>query len=188
MSTASTSHSHRRTSYSATSKWLHWIMAIIVIGLIPAGIIMSKLPKGPERFMIFGYHTEFGVLVLLLVIWRFLTRLGHGTPAPVATLSAFERIASTAGTHLLYLLLFLMPLIGWLGVSALGGHISFFGLFHLPALMPKDPALGKLLFLAHKICGISLLVLASAHILAALYHGLVKRDGVFSRMWPGGQV
>lgn len=161
-------------------------MAIIVIGMIPAGIIMSKMPKGPERLMIFGYHTEFGIVILLLVIWRFLTRLRHGTPAPVATLSSFERVASTSATHLLYLLLFLMPLIGWLAISALGAHISFFGLFHLPALMPKDPAAAKILFLLHKIGGISILVLASAHILAALYHGLVKRDGVFSRMWPGG--
>ena len=177
--------SSRRQSYSATSKWLHWIMAIIVIGMIPAGIIMSKLPKGPERRMIFGYHTEFGVLILLMVIWRFLTRLSHGTPTSVATLSTFERVASTSATHLLYLLLFLMPLIGWLAVSALGGHISFFSLFQLPALMPKDPAVSKFLFLLHKIGGISILVLASAHILAALYHGLVKRDGVFSRMWPG---
>ncbi len=186
MSVSNASYSERRKNYSATSKWLHWIMAIIVIGMIPAGIIMSRLPKGPEKLMIFGYHVEFGVLILLLVIWRFLTRLGHGTPAPVATLSPFERIASTAGTHLLYLLLFLMPLIGWLAVSAFGGHILFFGLFHLPALMPKDPAIGKLLFAAHKIGGISILVIASAHILAAVYHGLAKRDGVFSRMWPGG--
>ncbi|MBV1707328.1 MAG: cytochrome b [Hyphomicrobiales bacterium] len=188
MNVSNASMSGRRTSYSATSKWLHWIVAIIVIGMIPAGIIMSKLPKGPEKLMIFGYHTEFGVLVLLLVIWRFLTRLGHGTPAPVATLSAFERIASTSATHLLYLLLLAMPLIGWLAVSALGGHIEFFGLFQLPALMPKNPAVGKILLAAHKIGGISILVLVSAHILAALYHGLVKHDGVFSRMWPGGEA
>ena len=61
--------------YTAAAKWLHWLIAAIVIGLIPLGLIMSDMEKGPLRGQLFDLHESFGVLLLGLMLLRLATRL-----------------------------------------------------------------------------------------------------------------
>ena len=174
----------RPDGYSGAAKILHWTMAAIILGLVPAGLAMTHMAEGPAQDRLFSLHEEFGFVVLWLAVLRLWVRKTRGAPGPAAGLTPFERIASTAVHHLLYVLMFAMPLLGWFGKSAYGSQISFFGLFDVPALLPKNAAVSDAIFLAHDIGGYLIAGLLVLHIGGALMHAFVKGDGVFQRMLP----
>ncbi|MEJ0094102.1 MAG: cytochrome b/b6 domain-containing protein [Methylocella sp.] len=169
--------------YSAAAKWLHWIVAAIVITLIPVGVIMADLPEGSLQDWMFFFHESFGVTVLALMVVRLIQRL-RGAPPPYPTLTRTERILSIAVHRALYLLLFLAPLLGWLALSAYGLGPAFFGLGKLPALIGKDEPLSKILFQLHGLVGFVIAGVVAIHIAGAFLHGFVKRDGLIFRMLP----
>ncbi len=169
--------------YSAAAKVLHWLVAALVVALIPMGLTMADLKPGPLQDRLFVLHESFGVALLSLMTLRFATRL-RGAPPSYPTLSRGERIASAAIHHMLYLLLLATPIVGWLALSAYGLGPSFFGLGHLPALLAKDEPLSKILFGFHKAGGLLIGGLALLHIAGALRHALVKRDDLPWRMLP----
>lgn len=173
-------------TYSAPAKWLHWIMALIIIGLIPAGISLVKLPDGPTKDLMYDLHRSFGFLILLLVIARVIVKRVYGAPRPASVLTKFERIASVSVHHLLYLFMFLMPLLGWSAMSAYGGDWKVFGLFQPFAIFPKlAESSWKLMFNLHGLLGLITGAVILFHIAGGLMHGLIKRDGVLQRMLPG---
>ena len=174
------------TSYAAPAKWLHWIMALIIIGLIPAGISLGNLADGPVKNQMYDLHRSFGFLILLLAILRIIVKTRFPGPRPAASLTRFERIASVSVHHLLYLLIFLMPILGWAAMSAYGGDWKVFGLFQPPAIFPHlEDAGQKTMFSIHGLFGLITGALVLAHIAGGLMHGLIKRDGVLQRMLPG---
>ena len=172
-------------AYSPVSKWLHWLTALCVLALIPAGIIMVRLPEGDLQNRIFDLHRSFGVVVFGLALLRVGARQIYGTPKPVETLTPFERIASTAAHHLLLVLIFLMPLLGWMMMSAYRVDVPVFGLFTLPHLVPENETTFKVLERLHKWVGYFMALVICAHAGGALMHAVVKRDGVLQRMLPG---
>ena len=171
-------------AYSAPSKWLHWIIAALVAGLIPAGIIMIRLPEGALQNRLFDLHRATGIVVLALVIARLGARRYFGVPEPAATLTPFERIASAAAHHSLLALLLLMPLTGWASMSAYRAEVPVFGLFNLPHILPQSDAGYTILSWLHTLMGFLMAFVIAAHIGGALMHGLIKRDGVLNRMLP----
>ncbi len=129
--------------------------------IIPAGIIMHNLPDGDVKNALYTLHRSTGVLVLVLMLIRLSYRLVNGVPGPEPTLTAWQRIVSHVVHLSLYALLIAQPIIGWVATSAYGAQISVYGLFTLPALVAKDEALSKPLFLAHEVtrlghCGAAL--------------------------------
>ena len=175
-----------RQSYSGPAKWLHWIMATLILAGMTAGIAMKNfVPEGPLQSSLYANHEAIGFLVLVLVTVRILVRLWLGAPRPAPGLTRFERIASISVHHLLYLLMVALPIGGWLALSAYGNHISVFGLFEVPALIGRDEKLSETLFKLHGIGGLFAAALVVAHIGGGLMHLIIKRDGVFQRMWPG---
>lgn len=174
----------RPAVYSAISKWTHWITAICVLGLIPAGIIMGNLPEGPLQNRLFDLHRSTGILVLCLALLRVAARQSFGTPAPAQSLTKFERIASAAAHHALLALLFVMPIVGWASMSAYRADVSVFGLFILPHILPQSDAAYKILSKTHQVLGILMALIILAHIGGAMMHALIKRDGVINRMLP----
>lgn len=173
-----------REEYSGFAKLLHWTIAACVLFMIPAGIIMNRVPSGLLQNSLYTLHRSFGVLVLALMLIRLSYRLVNGVPAPEPTLTSFQRIVSHA-VHLgLYGLLIAQPIIGWFATSAYGAQISVFGLFTLPALVAKDESLSKPLFQVHELIGFIIAGLLVMHIGAALYHYFIRRDGVLQRMLP----
>jgi cytochrome b561 len=173
-----------RLEYSSASKLLHWLTALIIFGVLPAGFILGDLPEGRIQNLGYDLHRSFGFIVLLLAAARIAVRKIYGTPEAYAGLTPFERRVSTATHHSLYLLLILTPLLGWAATSAFPVKISIFWLFDLPPLAPQSEALSKVLFTLHKISAIAIIVLLVGHIGAALMHRLIKRDGVMERMLP----
>jgi cytochrome b561 len=174
----------KRLEYSHASKFLHWVTALLIFGVLPMGFVLEDLPEGRIQNLGYDLHRSFGFVLLLLAAARLAVRQIYGAPEAYAGLTAFERRASTATHHLLYMLLILTPLLGWAATSAYPVTISIFWLFNLPPLAPQSEALSKVLFKLHEASAIGIALLLVGHIGGALMHRLIKRDGVMERMLP----
>ena len=170
--------------YTRTAITLHWLIALLIFSLFPLGIYMADLPFSPGRLKLYSYHKWLGVTVFLLAVARLAWRIGHPAPPPVAGLPAWQRIASVATHHLLYGLILVVPLSGWLMSSAKGFQTVYLGIIPLPDLLTKDKATGDALLLVHQILNFTLGALVITHLTAALKHYFVDRDEVLSRMIP----
>jgi cytochrome b561 len=171
--------------YPATSKWLHWLVALSVLIAVPVGILLPYLPPNtPAQTGFYNMHKSLGVLILILMLLRIINRFARGAPAAEPGLAAWKRAASSAVHGLLYLLLIVQPLVGYWANSAYGATTPFFGLFELPALVAKSESLATQLFTVHRWTGITIAVLAVVHIAAALQHYFIEKDGVLQRMLP----
>jgi len=158
----------------------HWVMAIIIICLICLGLYMSDLPISMEKLKLYGWHKEFGLLVLMLVVlrlsWRWLNIL------PELNLPRWEIIAARTVSWAFYFLMFAMPLTGWLMTSYAGLPVSFFGLFVMPDLVLPDHDMIKTFKTLHKYLAYSLIAIITLHILAALKHHFIDKDNILRRM------
>lgn len=178
-------------SYSATARALHWLTALGVFVMLPLGLAMSyrgqvlNLWDGTTETL-YSTHKLLGFLLLWLVAGRLVYRLVHGAPPDDPGLPPLQRWAAHLVHWLLYGLLIVVPLLGWIGVS-LFPALEVFGLFSLPALAaPDEAAAGRVLGLHGKLA-LATGALAGLHIAAALYHRFIRGDGVLRRMWPGGR-
>lgn len=169
--------------YSTIAVAIHWIVAVCVVGLVPAGFLVARLDEGPVQEGLSAAHQSVGVLVLGLMLLRLALRLSGRMPQPDAVLTPIERTTAQVAHFSLYALLVLAPLIGWLGVNAYGEDVSVFGLFNLPRLIAKDEAFSDEIFAVHLACGILITLVVVAHVVAAFVHKM-RDDGVMERMLP----
>jgi cytochrome b561 len=146
---------------------------------------MVELPLSPQKLKFYSYHKWAGVTVFLLVLARLAWRITHRPPALPAGMPAWQVTAAKAGHHLLYLLMVIVPLSGWLMSSAKGFQTVWFGVLPLPDLLAKDEALGEALLLTHRLLNWFFMLVVAGHVLAALKHHFIDRDGLLSRMLPG---
>lgn len=169
--------------YSIIAKLLHWLVAVCVIFMIPAGIVMVNVELADSvRNNLYSLHKAFGVLVLGLMAVRVGYRLTFGAPSASGVLTPTQYLVSRVVHVTLYVLLIAMPVLGWAGTSAFPAPVPFFGLFEMPALVGEDRELSELLLWIHGYLGFFLTGVAVLHISAGLYHGFVRRDGVLGRM------
>ena len=169
-------------TYTPVAKGLHWLMAALILGLAALGIVMHEIPLSPLKLELYAWHKWFGVTVFLLVWLRLAWRLTHRPPALPATLSAPLQRLAHAGHGLLYVLMIVIPLSGWLMSSAKGVQTVWFGLVPLPDLLGRDRELGDLLQQAHKLLNLLLLLTLAGHVLAALWHHFVLKDDTLRSM------
>lgn len=171
--------------YSTTARVLHWIMALLILLTIPAGFIMVQpdLDRSVQNAL-FIYHKNVGVLLFLLVVVRLSWRLISPPPPLPAHVPDWQVRISGLTHYALYALLFVMPVAGYIRVRAGGFPIEGLDALGVPALVPRSDALAETAKTVHFIGAITITALLALHISAALFHGIVKRDGVFSRIWP----
>lgn len=175
--------------YALSQRLLHWIIALMVLGTLAIGLLLGFLGFSgvKDTFgidianLLYKYHKTFGILILGLMVIRIIVKLAKGAPDYAQPLTKFEHSASKAVHGLLYLCLFAMPVLGWLGTGANGFPVEFFN-WKLPAILEKDKELGGLLMELHEIVGWTLAALIALHIGAALKHAIVKKDGILQRM------
>jgi cytochrome b561 len=160
---------------------LHWIMALILIGLVILGLYMTSLPLSAQKLKLYGWHKEFGMLVLFLVMFRIVWRLGNRLPS-LHSLNLFERFAARAVHWAFYLFMFALPITGWLITSSAGLPVSFFGWFVIPTLIAPNDNLRPLLETIHEWLAYGLIALFSLHLLAALKHHFINKDDILRRM------
>jgi cytochrome b561 len=172
------------THYTATAKSLHWLMALLIFGLLALGFYMSDLPLSPEKLQFYSWHKWAGVSAFVLVWLRLFWRLTHRPPAFAASLSAAQQTLAHLGHLALYLLMIAIPVSGWLMSSAKGMQTVWFGVLPLPDLLGRDKALGAQLADLHSALNIGLLVLIGGHAAMALFHHLVHKDDTLRRMLP----
>ena len=174
-------------AWGGVTRLFHWGMLLLFIAMITIGFYMTDLPLGPRKLKVYALHKSIGLTLLGLAALRLLWRLGERRPAlpPMPVWQA--RVA--AATHvLLYVLMFGIPLTGWLYNSAAGFPLQWFHLVNLPALTATDPGLKSLAKEAHESGVFILITLVLLHAAAALKHHLIDRDGTLRSMlpWTGG--
>lgn len=173
------------TRYRAPAVFLHWAPALLIFCAFPLGLYMVGLKLSPWKLKLYSYHKWIGVTVFLLLLARIAWRVTHVPPPLPASVPAWERHLAGATHLVLYLLLFAIPLTGWLFSSAAGFQTVYLGLIPLPDLLPKDKMLADLFRFVHMFLNYSLAALVALHAAAALKHHFLDRDAVLARMVPG---
>ncbi len=172
------------TRYSAVAQLFHWVIAGLVVTQFVLARMADDLPLGARKLGLLARHKSFGMTILMLAILRLLWRLKHSPPALPPAMSPLER-AIARGTHIaFYVLLFAMPITGWMMSSAKNYSVSWFSLFTWPNLIGKNEAAFNFLLATHQTLSYVLFVIAVLHILAALKHHFWNRDNVLLRMLP----
>jgi cytochrome b561 len=163
-------------------RFFHWLTAGLVLTMLGIGVAMVASLASYHRLV--SIHRPLGVLILIVAVIRFVNRHYSAMPPFPATMSAQERSLASASELVLYTLLFLQPLVGWGMLSAARYPILLFGLIHLPPILPHSVLLYAFLRRTHTVLAYLLFLTFLAHLGAILFHTLVVRDGMFSRMAP----
>ena len=171
--------------YDSGLRTIHWLMAALIFVALPLGVWASFLPGGDgRRIKILFFHKSIGVTILGLIALRIVWRLIVGAPAYAEPLGKLTQVASRAGHFALYALMIAMPVSGYLGSTAGGRAVSWFGLFELPRLVAKDRSLAAAASWAHLVFAWMLALVLAMHLSAVVWHAMIKRDSVLTRMWP----
>lgn len=151
--------------------------------LFMGGNVLSEIPNSdPEKLFALRMHMSMGIIILVLTLIRLAVRFKTAKPVEADIGNALLNKLGVMAHYVLYVLVILMAISG-IGISMLTGlaDIVFNGSdAALPAsfddLLPRA---------AHGVLGIILLLTIVAHVLAALYHQFVRKDGLLGRMWFG---
>ena len=175
--------------YTAVAMALHWLLGLSIVAMFVLGVYMADLPFSPWRMKLYNWHKWAGITFLALSVLRLVWRISHRPPALPAAITrampAWQNLAHHATHHLLYVLFFVVPLLGWAYSSAAGFPIVWFGQITLPDFVPADKALAEMIKPLHELSAFALMGLAGLHIAAALKHQWFDRDGLLERMLPG---
>ena len=171
--------------YDRVAKSLHWLIVALLIAQYIFAWTMPHIGRTVPKSILIDCHLWFGVAILLVAVVRLIWRIMHGEPVPEDGLPPWQ-VASARIMHwLLYVLLFVVPILGWINASWRNMPVTVFNLIELPKLIgTRAPGWSWTGDTHVLIAEYGLLVLAGLHIAAALYHYFVRRDGVLQRMLP----
>ena len=171
------------TRYGAVAQLFHWVIVVLII----TQFVLAKRADGLSpvaKIGVLATHKSVGITILALALLRLAWRLFNPVPPVPATAPRWQQRAGHVSHFLLYALLFITPVLGWLMSSARSFSVSYFGLFTLPDLIePSRPAYERLHDF-HEFMAYTLATLAVIHIAAALKHHFFDRDDVLRRMLP----
>ena len=175
--------------YTPLAMLLHWVLAAAILTAFSVGLYVEDLPFSPNKLKLINWHKWAGVTILALSLLRLVWRLTHRPPALPARIEqampSWQRVAHHGTHHLMYLLFFAVPLLGWAYSSAKGYPIVWLGVLPLPDFVSPDPALADALKPLHGLAAWGLIGLVALHVAAALKHQFIDRDGLLDRMRPG---
>lgn len=170
--------------WGAISQLLHWAIVLLIAAIAILGLTMTDMANGPPKIKIYALHKSLGLTLLSLVVLRLLWRFYAGAPKPVPGTPHWQERVATLTHWALYLLMFAMPITGWLFNSSSGYPLQYFGLFNLPKIAAVNPGLADLTESLHENGFWLLLLLVLAHAGAAFYHHLFQNDDTLRRMLP----
>jgi cytochrome b561 len=170
--------------FSATMRAIHWLtLALIAMTYSAAWVAHSGL-AGEWFRPIFDLHRSLGLTVFALTVFRLACRHFTHIPRLPADLPLLQKIAARGTEGLLYLLLFVQPMLGLLQTSARGQAVNFYFLISLPPVIGTDRPLARELHDLHALSANALLILIGLHSAAALFHHFIRGDDVLSAMLP----
>src|SRR6201994_144301 len=167
--------------FSLLQRALHWLMALCILTMLFIGVGMVSTVM-PKYLALVSIHKPLGIAILVLALIRLAVRLRYGAPPLPADLPEPMKLAAVLSHYALYALMIGMPLLGWGMLSAASYPVVLFGGVHLPAILPQSDSLHALLWSAHFYLAFVFFTLILLHVAAALFHALVRRDGVFEAM------
>ncbi|BCQ29483.1 cytochrome b/b6 domain-containing protein (plasmid) [Caballeronia sp. NK8] len=168
--------------FSPLQRALHWIMAICILAMLFIGVGMVSTVR-PDYLTLVSIHKPLGVAILVLALIRLVVRITRGAPPLPADMPAPMKLAAYLSHLAFYALMIALPLLGYGMLSAADYPIVLLGV-HVPSLLPHSNALHTLLWNAHRFLALCFFALIVVHLAAALFHALVRRDGVFHAMAP----
>lgn len=168
--------------WGAPARAMHWLVAVLVFAQCILGGLAVACPLSPAKLDLFVWHKSTGMLVLVLMLVRAAWRMANATPRLPPATPRLERLAARATHLLLYAVLVLLPLSGWIAGAAANVPFRVFRLIPLPAPVAPDEALAELASAVHSGLVAALVLLLAAHIAGALRHHFVLRDEVLVRM------
>lgn len=171
--------------YATPARWLHWVVAVAVLLMIPAGLVMTTegLPRSVQDGL-FLFHKNLGVLLIPLILVRLVYRLRHPPPPLPASVPGWQQRIAALSHAGLYLLLVIMPISGFVRVRAGGFPIELLDRIGAGPWIAKSKPLADAAQGLHGAAGMLIIALIALHVGAALHHALILRDGVWSRIWP----
>jgi cytochrome b561 len=170
---------HRR--FTPLQRLLHWLMAACILAMLFIGVGMVSTVM-PKYLTLVAIHKPLGIAILALALIRLALRLRYGAPPLPADLPGPIKFAAQASHYAFYALMIVMPLLGWGLLSAAAYPVVLFGGWHLPAILPQSDSLHTLLWDAHFYLAFAFFALILLHVAGALFHALVRRDGVLETM------
>ena len=171
--------------YTATARLFHWLIVVLLVAQVSIALVLPALLPATAAAALSAWHLSVGSTILFVMLLRLGWRLTHAPPPPPADLSPPLRLLSRATHWAFYVILIVLPVLGWTAASAYGATVRLFGLIPLPALVPPNERFGGTIGEVHGAVAMVLLALIALHVAGALYHALVKRDGVIRRILPG---
>ena len=168
--------------YSTIAIIFHWLLAVVIPGMLGLGWYMVSIEETSEAPWYFNLHKSIGIVIAATVLLRLMWRMSHRTPPLPTHVPRWQASASKASHLLLYGCLLAMPAFGLGGALFNEDGLSFFGLRLTSFLLPNK-AISEVLFSVHSVIAWILVGLITLHVLAALKHLLIEKDGVFQRMW-----
>jgi cytochrome b561 len=170
------------TQFAFLSRILHWLMAVLLVAMLFIGV--SMVAHMGDYHWLLALHRPLGILILILAALRLITRFVTKAPELPSSMSQAERLIVKMSELSLYALFIALPLVGWAMLSA--GHfpIVMFGSVNLPPILSPNPGLYYALRQTHTVLAYLLFLAFLAHFGAVLFHTLIVRDGILSRMVP----
>lgn len=172
------------TSFVLAARVLHWLMAVLILSMLFIGVGMVASVSERHEWLI-RIHKPLGIAILILAVVRLIVRLRNPPPPLPADLPAIQKFAAHASHWVLYALMLILPLVGWAMLSAGGYPVMLSESLRLPPIFPVSATAFAILRHAHALLAILLFLTFLAHLGAALYHGLIRRDGVLRSMIGG---
>lgn len=171
--------------YTGTAKFLHWLILALLFGQFYAAWSMPHIGRNTPMTSMISLHFTIGIVILAVAAVRLAWRLTHPEPPPIDGVPPWQTASARILHWLLYLLLFVLPILGWINASWRNMPVALFG-YELPMLVgPRAPAWGWTGDVHALLSNYLLLGLVGLHVLAALYNQFVRRDGTLQRMLPG---
>lgn len=172
---------NNQATYGSVAKFFHWLIFFLVFCMLFLGYFMGDVSDKPTRAMVVNIHKLIGLSILVLMLLRLFWALINPKPSLPAGTPRWQRVIERFVHFLLYAVLIAMPIVGWIG-SVAGGHLPYLFTWTFGLPIEKNKTLSDLFFSIHGTVAIVIIVLVSLHVLAALYHYVVKKDDILQRM------
>jgi cytochrome b561 len=175
--------SYAKQRYDPTAIALHWVTAVLIVANLALGLSMIGLPISPRKLQWYTWHKSIGITIFIVSCVRLGWRHLH-PPPPAVAMPDWQLRAAGLSHAFLYVLVFAIPLSGWLYSSATGVQVVYLGVVPLPDLLPKHKTVADILKGVHYSLNLLLMAAVIVHVAAALKHHFIDRDETFERMLP----